>query len=161
MKSILDLTSIETNQILSFENIACFRKELKQSDLQDELGKFLHYLKQHNYSPKGPLINVTYKNNMENQKMIMDTEYLLPIDKGIDESGPYLFKARFHLVNAIKLRVHNPTPKRIEQAYENINRFIVQKNLHQITYFYSVSNLEHENDTQDLYIYVGINPSIL
>lgn len=71
-------------------------------------------------------------------EQILEMEFLLPIDREVNENNEYLFKPKFHLMNAVYLRFQGTTEE-LPSAYNEIATFINQKKVQQITSAYSIN----------------------
>ncbi|MFC4770315.1 hypothetical protein [Effusibacillus consociatus] len=154
---------IETGKSIRFENVASFRKKMKQSEVNLELGKFVNFLQQNNVQKNGPMITATFGVENDQQEQILDIEFLIPIDKQIDMPHEYTFKPLFHLVHAVYAR-YIGDPLQIENTYNELTDFLQQNKLQQITPAYNM-NLNDIHTLQGnepiIDIYIGVNPSIL
>jgi effector-binding domain-containing protein len=162
--SMVNALSIETNKSIKLENVASFRKIMRQSEISIELGKFIEALKGSGAEKNGPMITVTFAVDNAQGEAVVDMEFLIPLNKPIElGDNDYKVKKTFHLVHAVTTRFRGD-PSQIQQAYDVLIKYIHDNKLQQITAAYNVNlNDEKINEGEiPIYdIYIGVNPSVL
>lgn len=154
---------IETNKRIRFENLASFRKKMKQSEIQLEVAKFVQFLKQSEAKKNGPMISATFGAEIIDGEQILDMEFLVPLDRKIVLHPEYRFKLILHLVHAIYTR-YIGNPLHIDRTYNDLINYMQQNQLQQITVAYNVNvNDERVGQSEEpiIDIYIGVNPSLL
>ena len=152
---------IETGKSIRFENVASFRKKMKESEIQMSVGKFINDLKQSGAQKNGPMITATFGMEEINGERILDMEFLVPLDRSIELNKEYIFKPIFHLMHAIYTR-HVGKSSVIQKTYTDLIEYIRQNRLQQITVAYNVNDDNVRlGDDQIIDVYIGVNPSVL
>ncbi|OEF98974.1 hypothetical protein BHF71_10465 [Vulcanibacillus modesticaldus] len=157
------MTGIETGKELKFENLISLRRKMTQQQLQEELMKLGKFLKENNINKVGPLISATFSVENVNGEQLIDSEFLVPVDKKVSLPNGYKFKEKFHLVNVVYKR-YIGNPMYIQEAYNELLQFIQQNGLQQITAAYNVNVNEEEvaeGAEPIIDIYFEINSSML
>ena len=155
---------IESNKSIRFENLLSLRKKVTQEELNGQMMKIGQFLKEKDLKKSGPIINTTFAVEMKDNKQILDTELLIPIDREIELPAEYTLKKVFHLVNAICIR-HTGNPMTLQNTYNELNRFLAENKLQPITSAYNIT----VNDVTDpakideviIDVYIGVNPNIV
>jgi len=157
------LCIIESAKELRFENVASFRKKIFQSNVKDELSRFISTLKQTGAQKNGPLISATFGVEQTTEHPLIDIEFLIPLDRAIQLTDDYVFKPIFHLTNAVYSR-YSGDPALIQNQYNEMIKYLHIHNLQQITVAYNV-NINDGNLVEHAYpvvdIYIGANPNKL
>lgn len=151
---------IKNNQELKLENVLSFRGKIQQCEIEDigrDMESILHKLgAKRNANPVTATFGI--------DKDIIDVEILFPIDKCISgaDIGKYIFKEKVQIVNAVVV-TYKGHPNGLQDACNELNRYIVENNLQPITVGYNVTKYEDKmniNNTE-IDVYVGINPNVL
>ncbi len=141
-------------------NLIGFRKKLKQNQIEEEVKKILNYFKQNNIEVIGSTINTTHSIENINGEMLIDFEQFFPVNQKI-KGDKYEIKEEFFLTNALYTK-HKGNPALLNETYREINRYISENKLHQITNAYNVFVKEVDDvNNMEIDIYVGINPNKL
>lgn len=154
---------IETDKSIRFENVASFRKKMKESEVELEVGRFVDYLKRGGAQKNGPMITATFGIEVTEEGKVLDMEFLVPIDRLLELPMEYSFKPIFHLVHAIYSR-YIGDPLEIQNTYVKIVDYIKNNQLQQITAGYNVIINDEQviyGETSIIDIYIGLNPSLL
>lgn len=157
------MADIEIGKELKFENLISLRKRMTQAEMQQELIKLGSYMKENNIRKVGPLISATFAIEEINGQQLIDSEFLIPIDRKVDLPSEYKYKDKFHLVNAVYIR-YVGDPHGLQQPYNELSLYLQENNLQQITVGYNVNvNDEkvHLGEQHIIDVYMGVNPSIL
>ena len=95
---------------------------------------------------------------------MLDVEILIPLDKEISVSAPYMIKPVFRLRNAVKIR-HKGNPALMQNTANELMEYIKNKGLMPITAGYNVTVQEPTSptdvDSLIVDIYVGVSDNIL
>lgn len=154
---------IEKNKSIKFESVVSLRKKLNAEEIQTEIMNLAKLLKEHGIPKKGPLITATHGLEVVDGQQVLDMELLVSIDREIELPDKYSFKEVFHLVNAVRVR-HEGNLENLQTTYNDLNFYIQQNKLQQITTAYNV-NVNDEKVAQGeepiIDIYIGVNPSLL
>lgn len=150
---------IETGKELKFENLASFRKKMRQSEIQVELGKFVQFLKDSGAKKNGPMISATFTAEEVDGEQVLDMEFLIPIDRRVELLDEYQWKPLFHLVNSVFSR-HVGNLQDIQATFLEMTTYIQNNCLHQITVAYIVNYEENGQDAPMIEIYIGVNPCV-
>ncbi|WP_310830443.1 DUF5085 family protein [Paenibacillus pedocola] len=156
--------NIAVGQELRLDNVLSMRTKIKQEDIQQALIQIGQYLERMNIQKQGPIVTATFGVEQISIGTIVDIEILVPTNKRFQPEKPYIFKDKFHLVNAVCAR-HTGNPALLENTYRDVLSFIASNDLQQITAGYSVNvnELDPSQSPEDLIIdvFIGINPSVL
>ncbi len=114
---------IETGKELRFDNVASFRKKMRQTEINWELNRFFQLLQESGVRKNGPLISVTYGIDQFDGEQKIDIEFFVPINDSIASSTDYKFHSSFHLKNTIYTR-YKGNPVKIESAYQKLMDFV-------------------------------------
>lgn len=153
---------IETGKSISFENVASFRKKMKQSEIQIEVGRFVEFLKHSNAKKNGPMISATFGIEDFDGEQVIDIQFLFPIDRVFQSTEEYLYKSKFYLGNAIYKR-HVGNPLTLQITYNEMLKYVEQEQLIQLSVAYNV-NIDNEisNVSESIIdVYISINSNIL
>lgn len=152
------MIEIKEKQELNVTNLLSFRGKVSQAELESISKDMQNVITMHGAKPVGSAITATFA--VENG--MIDIEILVPIDKPLEGVGKYTFKERLHIVNAV-VAVYKGHPAGLQEAIENLNRYMVDRGMQPITVGYNVTKrmdmLAPENTRIETY--VGINPNIL
>ncbi|MDB5054510.1 MAG: hypothetical protein JWM44_2560 [Bacilli bacterium] len=154
---------IETGKELRFENVASFRKKMRQLEIQAEVEKFVQSLKDGGAKKNGPMISATFVAEEIDGDQVLDMEFLFPVDRKVDLPQEYQWKPVFHLVNAVYTR-HAGNPTDLQNTYTELMTYIQENQLHQITVAYNVNVNDDKvgrGNEPIIDIYVGMNLCIL
>ena len=153
---------IETGKELKLDNVASFRKKMKQTDVQQEVQRFVNILKDSETQKKGPMISATFGLEQVNGEQVLDMEFMVPIDRKVDLPEGYKVKPIFHLMHALYTR-YIGKPELIQHTYKELMDCLSDKKLQQITVAYNV-NINDDKVSQGeepiIDIYIGVNPNI-
>ncbi|WBW97678.1 AraC family transcriptional regulator [Oceanirhabdus sp. W0125-5] len=156
--------NIRENQEIKFENLLSFRGKMTQQELTNEMMKIGQVLKDLGVKKNGPIISTTFSVELIDGQQVMDSEFLIPLDKEVELPKEYSFKKVFHLVNALCIR-HNGNPNLIQNTYNQLNTFIQENRLQPITSGYNIPVNEVTDpsklDEVIIDVYIGVNPCII
>lgn len=158
MKSIT--TQIETNKQLEFNYVAAYRFKTIESEIQSKLDVFIHELKETGTNPVFSMISTTHAIESIDNNVVLDMEFLFPIDREIKLSKKYRFIKNWKLINALYVR-HTGSQEELLNTYEEINNYIVKNGYLQITSGYNVNEINSETSLPVIDIYVGLSPNLL
>ncbi|OME08965.1 hypothetical protein BSK64_00215 [Paenibacillus odorifer] len=154
---------IESGKEIKFENVASFRMNMKESEIQKLVVEFINHLNKMGTKKSGPMITAIFGVEAISDEKMLDMEFLIPIDRKVELNAPYTFKRIFHLVNAVHTR-YKGKPNDIQTAYDEITYFIQKNQMHQITVAYNVNVNDDKTQSSEVPIidvYVGVNASCL
>lgn len=158
------LLTIRSNSEIKYEKLLSLRKKMCSSKINIELSTFLQFIQKLKLTKTGPLISATFNYEHINGEEILDTEFLIPVDREITICNQeYRYKPVFHIVNAVSIR-HIGSPNTLPSTYEKLGEYIRHNNLQPITAAYNVNiNDEQISNGQEpiIDVYIGINPSSL
>jgi effector-binding domain-containing protein len=152
------MAEILKNQLLEIENIISFRGKVCLTDIE-QIGKEMEEkAKQLGAKRIDNPITATY--GVEGD--LLDIEILLPIDKKIENFDKYIYKDRIKIVNALVAK-HHGNPAALQNTCNELNQYILEKQLTPITAGYNVTRKINPANIQDteVDVYVGISPNIL
>lgn len=151
---------IETGQSIKFDHVASFRKKIKQSEVDNELGKFVAILQGSGARRNGPMISATFGVENDQEEPILDIEFMFPIDRPIDLPEPYKFKPVFQLVDAIYTR-YAGNPQGLDRVFMELMNYINQNQLIQVSAGYKISTQPPTGSEACFDVYIAVNQSIL
>lgn len=154
---------IKTEEHIKFNNLVSFRKWVTEETVQSELFQIGEYMRKHEVKRTGPMISTTHNIEERDYQQVLDMEFLFPIDQKIELPEHCHFKPLFHLINAV-FKSHVGTQDTISQTYEELELFMKENKLQQITPIYNININEREvaqGQTPIIDIYIGVNPSVL
>ncbi len=93
---------------------------------------------------------------------ILDMEFLIPVSSGFQSNENYIFKPRFKLENAVKIR-HFGSLATLERSRAQLQQHLLAHELHPITNYYYVVVKSAQDHSEDniIDIYVGVNGNIV
>lgn len=148
---------------LNYTNLVAYRTLTSPEEVQHKLMALATYMKDHQVTRKGPMISTTHGVQEDNGKQLLDMEFLFPVDQEPELPPEYLFKPVFHLKHAICKR-HTGVESKLNDAYQEMEKYMQSHQLQQITPIYNVHTNEQEiaqGGVPVIDVYIGINPSIL
>lgn len=152
----LEKQSISVNTVLSYRTrIADF-----------SLGGLIAYANKNtdalNLNVNGNIIFSFAIDCKQSDKAIISVELLIPVDNVFESNNHYVFKPRFHLENAVKIR-HYGKFEDLIFTKNKLMQYIIESNLEPITdVYYSVVKYNTDNLADNIIdAYVGINGNIL
>lgn len=150
---------IEENKVLEVKNILSYRKTILQDDVNNKLLEIEQFMENNNLKKNGPMINITYGAKKIDSQIEIDLEIMIPVNKKFNSQADYKFKPIFRLVNAVKMR-YEGNAIGIQQKYNELNQYIIEKKMTPITGGYNVvkkeANTVSELDKMIIEVYVGI-----
>ncbi|MGI6621875.1 MAG: AraC family transcriptional regulator [Acetivibrionales bacterium] len=146
------------------ENVLSIRKKMTQQEIQQTLSDMGNVIATLGVNKNGPLVTTTYSMEQTPTGPILDMEILVPLDKEVTVSEPYILKPLFHLKYAVHAR-HEGNPQLLQNTLNQMMTYIQENKLTQITSVYSVNiNELKQGDSMDDMVtdlYIGVNPSVL
>ena len=152
------MIEIKTGEELTLDNVLSYRGKLAQSDMDKVIMDMDAILNTKGVKRCGYPIMATYGV----EEATLDVELIVPIDGRIENAGEYVFKEKIKIVNAAKL-IYRGHPNGLQDACNELNKYIIEKNLQPITVGYNVTrkvDMLNIDDTE-IDVYVGISPNIL
>lgn len=152
------MTTIKANQALEINNVLCFRGKVKQNEL-DKLGNnMVAKINEAGAMKAGNPITATF--GIEGE--YLDVEILQPIDRNTGNIGEYRFKEKIKIVNAV-VASYKGNPIGLQGACNELNQYIIEKQLQPITVGYNVTKYINPINIEDteIDVYVGVSPNIL
>lgn len=154
------MVEIKTDRELLLENVLSFRGIINQVQIQDIGIDMEKVILEAGLQRKGTPVTATH----EMKDGTIDIEILLPVDGDLSRinNEKYKTKKKVHIVNAV-VACYFGNPDGVQEAYDELNRYIVNNELQAITVGYNVTKKINPLDIEntELEIYVGINPNIL
>jgi effector-binding domain-containing protein len=155
---------IEENATLEMTNVLSYRGKATQNKLSQISKEIEEMLKDNNAHKNGASVTATFAIDTSSPEPMLDIELLIPIDKNIIVSQPYVIKPLFRLKNAVKIR-HIGNPALLQQTANELMEYIKAKKLIPITAGYNVTVQEPTSQINigDMIvdIYVGVSDNIL
>ena len=155
--------TFETEQSLELIRLACFRKKMKPSSIQQELEVFLRHLRDQGLQKAGPMVSATFAVEPALDEPILDMEFLIPVDRPVELNGEYMYKPLFRLVHAVRTRFSG-NPAQLEAVYQALQQFLNSQRLQPISAVYNVT-LNNEaivrGEILIIDIYVSVNPNVV
>ena len=146
------------------ENVLSIRKKMTQQEIQQTLSDMGNVIATLGVNKNGPLVTTTYSMEQTPTGPILDMEILVPLDKEVTVSEPYILKPLFHLKYAVHAR-HEGNPQLLQNTLNQMMAYIQENKLTQITSVYSVNikELQPGDSMNDMVtdLYIGVNPSVL
>lgn len=150
---------------LKLENLLSIREKFLQKDLEIKMREIKEFCEK-NFLIVSSITTITFEimQNENNQQMI-DIEILIEIpNQNIPKDLPegFNYKKQVYIVNSLKNHYEGASQNSIN-AYNEINKYILEKKLLPITPAYAVSNNPYAQPDNfiNLDIYVGLNPNIM
>lgn len=88
------MADIEIGKELKFENLISLRKRMTQEEMQQELNKLGNYMKEINIKKIGTLISATFAIEDVNGQQLIDSEFLILVDRKVDLQSEYKFREK-------------------------------------------------------------------
>jgi effector-binding domain-containing protein len=156
---------IETGREFYAENLISLRKKGTQAEINSAATALNEYIKSQSAGRAGPSISTTYSVDQSGGQAVLDMEILIPVDRNIEQADGYVFKKKFHLVNAAYIR-HEGRPEQLQEACSRLIKYLQENKLQNITSINNVMIKEPQNingtfGDMIVDLYIGINPSIL
>ncbi|MHB8062261.1 MAG: AraC family transcriptional regulator [Ruminiclostridium sp.] len=155
---------IENGKELKIENLLSLRKKMTQAEANTEMMKIGKMFEEKGIKKNGPVITATFAIETIGGQALLDMEIFVPMDKKVELTGEYRFKALFHMVNAVYAR-HVGNPAMLQNTYNEMMAFIQQNDLQQITAGYNVTVKDMlpgiSLDELVMDVYIGVNPNVL
>ena len=158
------MIEVNKNCELTMENVIAIRKKMGQQEIQQTLMDVGNIISESGANKSGPVVTTTYAVEQAATGPILDMEILVPLDKGVTISEPYIFKPLFHLKYAVHAR-HEGNPQLLQNTLNQMMTYIQENKLTQITSVYSVNinELKQGDSINGMVtdLYIGVNPSVL
>lgn len=103
------------------------------------------------------MITTTKSLEVINGEQIMEVEFLLPVSYRIPVEGPYIFKSKLKLSNALYAKVTDLT--KLQDTLNQVNQYILDNKMQPITSAYLVQT--KQDNKPSIEVYIGINPNSL
>lgn len=97
------MNQIEEKKKLELKNVLFFRKKLEQNEIEAKINQMAKYMEQQGLIQKGSLVTATHGVETIDNKVIIDIEVMIPVDRLIND-GEYEFYETFTLNNALYIR---------------------------------------------------------
>lgn len=149
---------------LEFTNLLSYRAKITQPEAQKMPSELLQFINKHKLEKNGPIISTTYSTKKENDKIILDCEFMIPIaktSKAINRHKLFTLKEKIYLCNCIS---HNyiGEKKDFQNAFKYVINYIKENNLNVISTLFTVDNSDNnDNSLMNMDLYVSINPNKL
>jgi effector-binding domain-containing protein len=158
------LIEVNKNCELTMKNVLAIRKKMGQQEIQQTLVGMGNIIKDLGANKSGTVVTTTYAVEQAVTGPMLDMEILVPLNKEVTVSEPYIFKPLFHLKYAVYAR-HEGNPQLLQNTLNQMMAYIQENRLTQITSVYSVNikELKLGDSMNDMVtdLYIGVNPSIL
>jgi hypothetical protein len=103
------------------------------------------------------IITTTKSIEVVNGEQILDVEVLLPVLNNLPIEPPFKYKESIKITNALYTEVENIME--LQDAMNEVNRYIVNNQLQPITTAYLVQ--KNKDKKPNVEIYIGLNPNIV
>lgn len=90
-------------------------------------------------------------------EQVMDVEMLMPLSYRMPVEGPYQFKDKVRLTNALYVKVTDPAL--LQDTLNQVNEYIMENKLQPITSAYLIQT--KQDNKPCIEVYVGMNPNLL
>ena len=154
------MVEIKTGEELLLENVLSFRGIVNQAEMQQTGIDMENIIRENGIHEKGAPVTATYEMKDGN----VDIEILIPAEGDLSkiDNEKYKVKKKVHIVNAV-VACYVGNPNSIQEAYNELNKYIADNRLQAITVGYAVTKKINsmDIDNAEVDIYVGINPNIL
>ncbi len=158
------MSEITENAALEMTNVLSYRSKSTQSQLAMASKEIDELLKNNDAKKVGSSVSATFAIDTTGSEPMLDVEILIPLDKEISVSAPYMIKPVFRLRNAVKIR-HKGNPALMQNTANELMEYIKNKGLMPITAGYNVTVQEPTSptdvDSLIVDIYVGVSDNIL
>lgn len=158
------MSEITENTVLEMSNVLSYRNKSTQRQLAIASKEIEELLKNNGAKKVGASVSTTFLIDTTGAEPMLDVEILIPIDKVISVSAPYVIKPVFRLRNAIKIR-HKGNPALLQNTANELMKYIKNKGLMPITSGYNVTVQEPAGPTDIdnliVDIYIGVSDNIL
>jgi effector-binding domain-containing protein len=146
------------------KNVLAIRKKMGQQEIQQTLVGMGNIIKDLGANKSGTVVTTTYAVEQAVTGPMLDMEILVPLNKEVTVSEPYIFKPLFHLKYAVYAR-HEGNPQLLQNTLDQMMAYIQENKLTQITSVYSVNinELKQGDSINGMVtdLYIGVNPSVL
>lgn len=156
-------TEIETGKTLRLENVISMRRKVTQLGIHSALVQLTEFMKEKDIQRTGPMLSTTFDIEEVDEELILDMEFLVPVNREVAVPVDYQFKPLFHLVNAV-YKQHVGNPETLQNTYDELVNFMQENNLQQITSGYNVTVNEDELELGGfpiIDVFIGVNPSTI
>jgi effector-binding domain-containing protein len=158
------LIEVNKNCELTLKNVLAIRKKMGQQEIQQTLVGMGNIIKDLGANKSGTVVTTTYAVEQAVTGPMLDMEILVPLNKEVTVSEPYIFKPLFHLKYAVYAR-HEGNPQLLQNTLDQMMAYIQENKLTQITSVYSVNinELKQGDSINGMVtdLYIGVNPSVL
>ena len=158
------MSEITENAALEMTNVLSYRSKSTQRQLAMASKEIDELLKNNDAKKVGSSVSATFAIDTTGSEPMLDVEILIPLDKEISVSAPYMIKPVFRLRNAVKIR-HKGNPALMQNTANELMEYIKNKGLMPITAGYNVTVQEPTSptdvDSLIVDIYVGVSDNIL
>ncbi len=158
------MIKVNKNCEYKMENVLSIRKKMTQQEIQQTLSDMGNVIKGLEANKNGSIVTTTFGMEQTPTGPVLDMEILVPLDKKVTVSEPYILKPLFHLKYAVHAR-HEGNPQLLQNTLNQMITYIQENKLTQITSVYSVNikELKLGDSMNDMVtdLYIGVNPSIL
>jgi effector-binding domain-containing protein len=158
------LIEVNKNCELTMKNVLAIRKKMGQQEIQQTLVGMGNIIKDLGANKSGTVVTTTYAVEQAATGPMLDMEILVPLNKEVTVSEPYIFKPLFHLKYAVYAR-HEGNPQLLQNTLDQMMAYIQENKLTQITSVYSVNinELKQGDSINGMVtdLYIGVNPSVL
>jgi hypothetical protein len=155
---------ITENCTLEMENVLSFRGKMTQVQIPDRMKAIEELLNSTGAKRNGAVASATFAIEPNGSSPVLDVEILVPLDQKIAIPDGYVWKPRFYLTNAVKLR-HADSLAMLQTSVNELNAYMERKRLTPITVGYNITVKEaasqQELDSMIVDIYVGVSPNQL
>ena len=158
------MIEVNKNCELTMKNVLAIRKKMGQQEIQQTLVGMGNIIKDLGANKSGTVVTTTYAVEQAVTGPMLDMEILVPLNKEVTVSEPYIFKPLFHLKYAVYAR-HEGNPQLLQNTLDQMMAYIQENKLTQITSVYSVNinELKQGDSINGMVtdLYIGVNPSVL
>lgn len=155
---------ISEHMTLEMKNLLSFRAKMTQQEFAAKATEFESVIAAAGAKKSGPVVTATFSVEQGALGPVMDTEFLIPLDKAIAAPVGYVWKPHFLLTNAVMVK-HVGHPSGMQETVNALNAYIAEHQLVPITPGYNVTVKDArtplELNEMVVDIYVGISPNTL
>lgn len=148
------------HQNIYLDNLLCYRRRIKRSDILKLAGYISDNLQALGLEQNGRII-FTEKENDKTDDTI-NTEIFIPVKGTVYECDEFQKKPTFKLINAAAIR-HEGSPETLYKTERILYEFIINKGYEPVTrpYYTIVRNDVQRNTDHVIDIYIGVSSNLL
>lgn len=144
------------HQNIYLDNLLCYRRRIKQSDILKLAGYISDNLQALGLEQSGRIIFTEKESDKTDDKI--NAEILIPVKGTVCKCDEFQSKPTFRLVNAVAIR-HEGSPETLCETQSMLYRFIAEKGYEPVTrpYYTIIRNDAQRNTDHIIDIYIGVS----